>query len=583
MIRTFETRISPDEDRYGPVLDQFGRLMCVAERKIYAFLAADREWKAENYRHIYQSLGLSAVMFRSAKTSLDGKLSSISELAKVHAIDLAVAIGEKQGQIDAKDDKLLNAPKNRTKHQTKLDTLVHKIERTKVRIDVAKKAAARAKLVHQLKALFDNRDKLIKTIAAFEAEIAAIPFGRFQNTRKLAILELALQRANDRVKNPRICFGTKKLARSQNYLGENGFRDHAEWKKAWDDARNRNFQFVGVANMEGGNEVARLKLREDGLFDLGLRLPPAMRDEHGESVSFQKLSFNHGHAAIVTALATQKPLTVRFVRDETSWKVHVSIDQPTKATRFNDDLGCLGVDFNADHVAATLIDRFGNPIRSWTIPMVTYGLSTDQATDLTRKVAKQIMEIAAHYNVPISAEDLDFARKKAQLSADSGPRYARMLSSLAYSSFQRALASACARNSIHLKLVNPAFTSLIGRTMFAHRYGLSVHAAAALSIARRAMKFSEKLPKPVEGKLTLPLDDGDCVTLPRPVRIEGRHVWSSWRKLNTGYKAALAAHRLARRKSRSMELTPDGPNAGMASKGRIIDPLPVGFIQGVPG
>jgi IS605 OrfB family transposase len=335
--------------------------------------------------------------------------------------------------------------------------------------------------------------------------------------------------------------------------------------------------------MEGGNEVAKLKLRTDDQFDLELRVAPAMRIELGETVTFKALNFNHGHDAIVLALATGRPLTVRFVRDEISWKIHVTIDQPTKATRFNDELGCLGIDFNADHVAATLIDRFGNPIRSWTIPMVTYGLSTEQATDLTRKVAKQIVEIAAHYNVPISAEDLDFARKKAQLSADSGPRYARMLSSLAYSAFQRALASACARNSIHLKLVNPAFTSLIGRTTFAHRYGLSVHAAAALSIARRAMEFSEKLPKPVEGKLTLPLDDGDCVTLPRPVRIEGRHVWSSWRKLNSGYKAALAAHRLARRKSRSMELTPDGPNAGMASKGRIIDPLPGGIIQGVPG
>jgi hypothetical protein len=40
---------------------------------------------------------------------------------------------------------------------------------------------------------------------------------------------------------------------------------------------------------------------------------------------------------------------------------------------------------------------------------------------------------------------------------------------------------------------------------------------------------------------------------------------------------------LARRKSRSMKLTPDGPNSGMAFKRRIIDPLPVGNVQGVPG
>jgi hypothetical protein len=336
MIRTFETRIAPDEDRYAPVLDEFGRLMCVAERKIYAFLATEREWKAEHYRYIYQNLGLSSSMFRSAKDSLDGKLSSISELAKVHVIDLELAIGEKQGQIDDKDDQLLKAPGKRAMQQEKLDALSAKIEQTKLRIAAAKKPASRTKLVHQLKALFDKRDKLIKTMAAFEAEITAIPFARFQHSRKLAILKLALQRANDRVRKPRICFGTKKLARSQNYLEENGFKNHAEWKKAWVDNRNRNFQFVGVANMEAGNEVARLKLRQDGLFNLELRMPPALRDAAGREITFQKLHFNHGHTAIVAALAAQRPLTVRFARNETSWKIHVSIDQPTKATRFND-------------------------------------------------------------------------------------------------------------------------------------------------------------------------------------------------------------------------------------------------------
>jgi IS605 OrfB family transposase len=462
--------------------------------------------------------------------------------------------------------------------------LTDKVNQIKARLtgDVLKDTK-RQKLLKQLKRLLNEIDVKIEQCSALRAALDAIPFSQHQHKRRLDILKLDLDRASARVKTPRICFGTKKLARKQNNLKINGFPSHSDWKKEWVDARNSTFQFVGVAKMEGGNEVAKLKLQKDNQFDLELRMPPAMREKHGETICFTGLSFNHGHDAIVVALASRQALTVRFVRDEISWKIHVTIDQPTRTTRFNDDLGCLGVDFNADHVAATLVDRFGNPIRSWTIPMVTYGLSTDQATDLTRKVAKELVEIAVEHNVPISGEDLDFARKKAQLSADSGPRYARMLSSLAYSAFQRALASACARNSIHLKLVNPAFTSLIGRTMFAHRYGLSVHAAAALSIARRAMKFSEKLPKPVEGKLTLPLDDGDCVTLPRPVRIEGRHVWSSWRKLNTGYKAALAAHRLARRKSRSMELTPDGPNAGMASKGRVNDPLPVGIIQGVPG
>ncbi|MDW9481816.1 hypothetical protein GOB57_24515 [Sinorhizobium meliloti] len=89
-------------------------------------------------------------------------------------------------------------------------------------------------------------------------------------------------------------------------------------------------------------------------------------------------------------------------------------------------------------------------------------------------------------------ENLDFTAKKQNLRDAHGPAYARMLSSLPYSSFDDALASACCRSGVWLKRVNPAFTSLIGRVKFASRYGLGVHAAAALSIARRAMGASEK-------------------------------------------------------------------------------------------
>jgi IS605 OrfB family transposase len=584
MIRTFETRIAKQDDRQAPVLNDLAERMCIAERKIYAFLVTGREWKAEYYRHIYRSLGLSSVMFRSAKDSLDGKLASISELAKVQSIDLQVKIDAKQAQIKAAQDQLIAGPQKLQALQQKRSKLTAKADRIKFRLnEVGLKESQRQALLKQLKTVLNKIDLLSAESVKLVKKLEAVPFNLHQHKRRLAILQLQFDRAEVSIKSPRICFGTKKLARKQNNLALNDYESHAEWKEEWIEARNRSFQFVGVAKMEGGNEVAKLKLRKDGLFDLELRLPPGVRHVEDDTTVFEGMSFNHGHDAIVVALASRQPLTIRFVKDDISWKVHVTIDQPDLTTRFEDDLGCLGVDFNADHVSATLADRFGNPIWSWNIPMVTYGLSIDQAKDLTRKVAKQVARIATEQNVPISAESLDFSRKKAQLTSDTGPRYARMLSSLAYSSFHRALASACARSSIHLKLVNPAFTSLIGRTKFAHRYGLSVHAAAALTIARRAMGFSENLPKPVDGKLMLPLDDGDRVTLPRPVRIEGRHVWSSWRKLNTGYKTAHAAHRLARRKSRSMELTPDGPNSGMAFKGRVFDPLPVGISQGVPG
>jgi IS605 OrfB family transposase len=222
---------------------------------------------------------------------------------------------------------------------------------------------------------------------------------------------------------------------------------------------------------------------------------------------------------------------------------------------------CLGVDLNADHVALTLTDATGNPLTTVKdapgnplmtkrIDLVTYGKTKAQRLDMIRKAAAEIAKLALQLGVPVIAERLDFKRKRAELETVVGKKRARMLSSFAYSSFVEALSRACVRKSVRLVLVNPAYTSLIGRVKFAPRYGSSVHAAAALAIARRAMALSERLPASGEGIQVL-LASGDRVTLPRPARIARRHVWSSWSLLSRGMSAVHAGRRGARREARS--------------------------------
>ena len=201
------------------------------------------------------------------------------------------------------------------------------------------------------------------------------------------------------------------------------------------------------------------------------------------------------------------------------------------------------------------IDRFGNPVRTWTIPLNTYGLSTGEAKDLIRKVAKEFAMEAKRLGVPVVSEKLDFARKKRDLKAQDGAKYARMLSSLAYSSFDAALASACARNRVAHRRVNPAYTSLIGRVKFARRYGLSVHTAAAVSIARRAMELFEGIPRNVDGSVTVPLNNSEHVTLAPPVRKKLRHVWSEWSEVNKELKKAHEEQRLSGQPKRSRPYT----------------------------
>jgi len=103
-----------------------------------------------------------------------------------------------------------------------------------------------------------------------------------------------------------------------------------------------------------------------------------------------------------------------------------------------------------------------------------------------------------------------------------------MLSSFVYSKFRDFLESRASRHGIRVYKVNPAFTSVIGRVKYASRYGLTVHHAAALVIARRLCRFSERTPQVAKDEIIIPDNKGGHVTFSLPVRNRGKHVWSFW-------------------------------------------------------
>ena len=125
---------------------------------------------------------------------------------------------------------------------------------------------------------------------------------------------------------------------------------------------------------------------------------------------------------------------------------------------------------------------------------------------------------------------------------------AHTLSSFSYRSLISHFKSNGLKNGVLVLQVTPAYTSLIGRIKFANRYGLSIHQAVALVIARRFLGFSESPPS------TAAIPDGkdNHVTLVLPERIRTEHVWSFWRRVSKKFSAALRAHfRTAKSRSSS--------------------------------
>ncbi|MDA8215919.1 MAG: IS200/IS605 family accessory protein TnpB-related protein, partial [Nitrospiraceae bacterium] len=223
-------------------------------------------------------------------------------------------------------------------------------------------------------------------------------------------------------------------------------------------------------------------------------------------------------------------INYRFLKDDKGWRVFVTVEVPEVKRISDSRLGVIGIDINADHLAVTETDRFGNPVEYFSIPCNTYGKTSEQRKAIIGDAVKQAIVFAVSRCKPIVIEQLDFQKKKAVLEKQS-PKYARMLSSLAYTQIQTLIRARAFDNGIEVFEVNPAYTSVIGQYKFKDRYGMSTHNAAALVIGRRSMGFSETLPSQLHG------------TLPLSVRNRGRHVWSKWAVVSRKTSAAFAAHR----------------------------------------
>ena len=177
--------------------------------------------------------------------------------------------------------------------------------------------------------------------------------------------------------------------------------------------------------------------------------------------------------------------------------------------------GAIGVDLNADHLAVAETDASGNCINAWRVPLVTYGKNTDQAEAqaeaLIGDAVASVVQYAREVGKPIVIERLDFRQKKAVLEGESH-RYSRMLSSFSCGKIKAYFVSRSYRQGVEIHQVNPAYSSVLGRVKFMERYGLTVHQAAGLVLARRLLGCSERIPR----RWVCPVGNGVQVASPYP-------------------------------------------------------------------
>ena len=505
LTATYHTRVRKyagnDREAGDAALSAYAALYGRVQRKLFAEVAAGRSATALKSEYL-RRYGIPARLFNGVRVSLEGKVASVKEQQKLQ-----------------------------------LDSLGRRMARAERQIaDAAERE--RWDQVHQKRRrLVDLRHRLPE----LEADIA-----------------------EERV---RLCFGSKKLWRKQHHLEANGYGSHGEWLAGWRDARSNEFFVLGSRDETAGCQLCVASIADDGTLTLRLRLPDCLAAQYGKYLTIEGVRFAYGHEQVLAALGSNaeyarhrrehgdqaarattlgQAISYRFKRDKKGWRVFATTDMMDVAVVTDQRYGAVGVDLNADHLAVVETDASGNYVNAFSVPLVTYGKSQHQAEAIIGDAVARVVAYAREVGKPIVIEKLDFRQKKASLEGEPH-RYSRMLSSFSYGKIKAYFLSRGYREGVEVHQVNPAFSSVIGRVKFMERYGLSVHQAAALVLARRLLGCSERIPR----RWVCPVGNGVHVAFTVPARKRVKHVWTYWGAISRQLRPALAAqHRLGKRRRR---------------------------------
>ena len=499
--RSYQTRIAAYEgiDRSvgDAALSAYAALYAKVQHKLFADVAAGRSAVSKKSEYI-EKHGIPARMFNAVRVSLEGKVSAV-----------------------------------RGSQLLQLDSLRRRVSREGKQVDKAEKEC-QWRQVHGKRRRLSN---LKFRLSGLEADLAA---GRV-----------------------RLCFGSKKLWRKQHHLEQNGYASHEEWLEEWRDVRSNEFFVLGSRDETAGCQLCVAAINDDGTLTLRLRIPDSLAESHGKYLVVPNVRFASGHDVVLAALGSNteyavyrrkhgeqearatrfgQAISYRFKRDAKGWRVFATTELPEVEVTTDRRRGAIGVDLNADHLAVAETDASGNYVKAWRVPLVTYGKSHHQAEALIGDAVSGVVGYARGVGKPLVVEKLDFRQKKAVLEGESR-KYARMLSSFSYGKVKAYFLSRGYREGVEIVAVNPAYSSVVGRVKFMERYGLTVHQAAALVLARRYLGCSERIPR----RWVCPIGNGVQVAFTVPVRRRVKHVWTYWGAIAGQLRLALAAqHRRER-------------------------------------
>ncbi|MEV5707118.1 IS200/IS605 family accessory protein TnpB-related protein [Actinoallomurus sp. NPDC052274] len=319
----------------------------------------------------------------------------------------------------------------------------------------------------------------------------------FAKTRRLRLLQdrLRHEQADHWVGLVRVVRGGKRLLRTRHNLDAAELTP-AEWRDRW-RAERRFLQADGESGKRYGNETIRITSEGEVSIKLPARLAYLANTGHGRYVLTAKLSFTHRGDRWRDRISTNRAVAYRIHEDvqrghwyvTASWTLSPVKTVPLASVRAG---GLIGVDTNADHLAAWRLDHHGNPVGN--PRRFDYDLSGTAAhrDAQIRHALIRLLRWAQRRNLAIAIENLDFQAETTREKHGRRKRFRKLISGVPVSRLRGRLVGMAAELGVTIVAVDPAYTSKWGvqhwqRPLTTTRRRVSRHEAAAVAIGRRAL------------------------------------------------------------------------------------------------
>ncbi|MEW2120234.1 IS200/IS605 family accessory protein TnpB-related protein [Streptomyces sp. NPDC005474] len=318
-------------------------------------------------------------------------------------------------------------------------------------------------------------------------------------SRRLRVLQdrLDAARADREAGIVHVVRGGKQLARTRHHLDAAQLTE-SEWRGRW-EAERWFCQADGESGKRYGNETIRIS--PDGEVSVKLPAPLAhlANAPHGRYVLACRVAFAHRGGEWADRVAANRAIAYRIHLDTgrdrwyvtASWQIPVAQTAPLEAALAQ---GVIGVDMNADHLAAWRLDIDGNPTGSPRRFVYDLTGTAEHRDAQVRHALTRLLHWARACGVKaVAVEDLDFAAEKTREKHGRRKRFRQLISGMPTGKLRARLSSMADQTGIAVIAVDPAYTSRWGAQHWQEPLTSTTrkttrHDAAAVAIGRRAQQ-----------------------------------------------------------------------------------------------